>query len=425
MHILVIGSGGREHALVWQLARAGHRLAAAPGNPGIEALAECVAIAVDDHEKLVELAVARQVDLVVVGPEAPLVAGLADKLRAAGVLTFGPGADGARLEGSKVFSKQFFARHKIPTAAFAVASTIVDAEAAIDRLASASGVVVKADGLAAGKGVVVASTAGEAKAWVRAMLEGRRFGEAGQTAVIEQRIVGREVSVLALTDGVRLEVLPAVEDHKAIFDGDRGPNTGGMGTVSPAWATEAILARIRSEILEPTLRGLRAAAIDYRGMLYAGVMVEPSGAPYLLEYNCRFGDPETQPIMARMRGDLGAVLHGAARGEMPVGALGWDARVAVCVVVAAAGYPDAPRTGDPIGGLAAVEHDAIVFHAGTARRAGDGQLVSAGGRVLGVTALGLSVEQARSKAYAAVDRIELSGKQVRREIGRASCRERV
>jgi phosphoribosylamine---glycine ligase len=423
MHILVIGSGGREHALVWRLARTGHRVVAAPGNPGIEGHAECVAIAVDDHARLVELAVARQVDLVVVGPEAPLVAGLADQLRVAGVSTFGPGAAGARLEGSKVWSKQFFARHRIPTAPFAVAATVADAEAAIDRLTSASGVVVKADGLAAGKGVVVASTAGEAKAAARAMLEAGRFGDAGKAVVIEQRIVGREVSVLALTDGTRLEVLPAVEDHKAIFDGDRGPNTGGMGTVSPAWVSDAIMARLRSEILEPTLRGLRADGIAYRGVLYAGVMVEPSGAPYLLEYNCRFGDPETQPIMARVRGDVGAVLSGAARGEMPVGALAWDARLAVCVVVAAAGYPDAARTGDPIDGLPAPRHDdheisdLIVFHAGTARRAGDGQLVSAGGRVLGVTALGISIEQARAKAYAAVDRIELSGKQVRRDIG--------
>jgi phosphoribosylamine--glycine ligase len=417
MLILVIGSGGREHALVWRLARAGHQLVAAPGNPGIAELAACVAIPVDDHARLVELAVARQVALAVVGPEAPLVAGLADALRAAGIPTFGPGADGARLEGSKVFSKQFFARHRIPTAPFAVAATVAEADAAIDRITGPGGVVVKADGLAAGKGVVVAGTAGEARAAARAMLEAGRFGDAGRAVVIEQRIVGREVSVLALTDGVRLDVLPAVEDHKAIFDGDRGPNTGGMGTVSPAWVTEAITARIRSEILEPTLRGLRGDAIDYRGVLYAGVMVEPAGTPYLLEYNCRFGDPETQPIMARMRGDLGAVLLGAARGEMPVGALAWDARISVCVVVAAAGYPDAPRTGDPIGGLPVDEHDVLVFHAGTARRGGDGQLVSAGGRVLGVTALGISLAQARAKAYAAVDRIELAGKQVRRDIG--------
>jgi phosphoribosylamine--glycine ligase len=424
MRILVIGSGGREHALAWRLARGGHQIVAAPGNPGMEAVAECVPIAVTEHPRLVELAVARKVDLVVVGPEAPLVAGLGDLLRAAGVTTFGPGTAGARLEGSKVFSKQFFARHRIPTAPFVVASTVAEADAAIDRIsalsaASASGgggIVVKADGLAAGKGVVVAQDLAEARAAARAMLEARRFGDAGATVVIEQKIVGREVSVLALTDGTRLEVLPSVEDHKTIFDADRGPNTGGMGTVSPAWITDAIAMRIRSEILEPTLRGLRADAIDYRGVLFAGVMVEPSGAPYLLEYNCRFGDPEIQPIVMRMRSDLGAVLLGAARGEMPVGALAWDARVAVCVVIAAAGYPDAVRTGDPIRGVADVDGEVCVFHAGTARRA-DGQLVSAGGRVLGVTALGLAVDQARVRAYAAVDRIELDGKQVRRDIG--------
>ena len=414
MHILVIGGGGREHALVWQLTRTGHRVIAAPGNPGIEAHAECVPIAIDDHAGLVALAVARGVELVVVGPEAPLVAGLADQLRAAGVATFGPGAAGARLEGSKVFSKQFFARHGIPTAPFAVATTVAEADEAVDRMCgSGVGVVVKADGLAAGKGVVVARDAAEAKAAAREMLEARRFGDAGVTVVIEHRIRGREVSVLAFTDGTRLEVLPAIEDHKTIFDGDRGPNTGGMGTVSPAWISDGIAARIRSEILEPTVKGLQADGIEYRGVLYAGVMVEPNGAPSLLEYNCRFGDPETQPIMARMHGDLGAVLLGAARGEMPVGALAWDARVAVCVVVAAAGYPEAPRTGDPIGALPSDE--VLVFHAGTARR--DGQLVSSGGRVLGVTALGLGVEQARAKAYAAVDRIELAGKQVRRDIG--------
>ena len=418
MNILVIGGGGREHALVWQLAGTGHRVIAAPGNPGIATLAECVAIAIDDHAALVDLAVARQVDLVVVGPEAPLVAGLADRLRAAGVPTFGPGTDGARLEGSKVFSKQFFARHHVPTAPFAIATTVAEADAAVDDMlgAGAAGVVVKADGLAAGKGVVVAREAGAAKAAARAMLEARRFGDAGATVVIEHEIAGREVSVLAITDGTRLEILPAVEDHKTIFDGDRGPNTGGMGTVSPAWVSDGVVARIRSEILEPTLRGLRRDAIDYRGVLYAGVMVAPTGVPYLLEYNCRVGDPETQPIMARLRGDLGALLLGAAQGELLTGGLAWDARVAVCVVVAAAGYPDAPRTGDAIALPDDDDDTAVVFHAGTARRA-DGQLVSSGGRVLGVTALGLGVEQARAKAYAAVDRIELAGKQVRRDIG--------
>ncbi len=412
MKILVIGSGGREHALVWRLARGGHEVIAAPGNPGIEEIARCIAIGVGELDQLIELAIAERVELVVVGPEAPLVAGLADRLRARGVATFGPGSDGAQLEGSKVFSKQFFARHAIPTATFAVAKTVAEADAAIAELGGS--VVVKADGLAAGKGVVVAADVGEARAAARDMLGGR-FGDAGAQLVIEQKIVGREVSVLALTDGKRLEVLPATEDHKTIFDDDRGPNTGGMGTVSPAWASEQILARVRTEILEPTVRGLAADGIDYRGVLYAGVMVDGSGAAWLLEYNCRFGDPETQPIMARMVGDLGAVLAGAARGHLPDGALRWDPRAAVCVVVAAAGYPGAVKTGDSIAGVPAAADDLVVFHAGTARK--DGRLVSAGGRVLGVTALGASVPEARARAYAVVDGIELAGKQARRDIG--------
>ena len=414
--VLVVGSGGREHALAWRLLQSGHAVIAAPGNPGIEATgAACFAVKVDEHDALLQLAKGQGVDLVVVGPEAPLVAGLADKLRAAGVVTFGPSAHGARLEGSKVFSKQFFARHRIPTAPFAIASTVQEADDAIEQLTASGGnVVVKADGLAAGKGVVVANDWAEARAAARELLEARRFGDAGAQVVIEQRIVGREVSVLAITDGKHIEVLPPVEDHKTIFDHDRGPNTGGMGTVSPAWITDPVGVRIKHEILEPTVRGLQADGIDYRGVLYAGVMVDPAGAPYLLEYNCRFGDPETQPIMARCRGDLAAVLAGAAAGELPVGRLAWDARVAVCVVVAAAGYPGDVRTGDPITGLDDLG-DVVVFHAGTARR--DGALVSAGGRVLGVTALGISVDQAREKAYTAVERIELAGKQFRRDIG--------
>ena len=412
MKILVIGGGGREHALVWRLAQGGHTVIAAPGNPGIEALARCVAVNIDEHARINELARIEAVDLVVVGPEGPLVAGLADELRARGVPTFGPGAAGAQLEGSKAFSKQFFARHGIPTAPFEVVTTVEDADAAIERLGGL--VVVKADGLAAGKGVVVAADATEARAAAREMLGGR-FGAAGASLVIEKKIIGREVSVLALTDGHRLEVLPAAEDHKTIFDGDTGPNTGGMGTVSPAWIGDDVMHRIMTEVLQPTVRGLAADGIDYRGVLYAGVMVDAAGTPWLLEYNCRFGDPETQPIMARLRGDLGAVLLGAAKGEMPTGALAWDARVSVCVVVAAAGYPGAVTHGVPIGGLDRVGDDVIVFHAGTARR-GDA-IVTAGGRVLGVTALGISIDQARGKAYAAIDVIELPGKQVRRDIG--------
>jgi phosphoribosylamine---glycine ligase len=411
--ILVIGGGGREHAIAWRLARSQHEVIAAPGNPGIEQIARCVPVSVDAHAELVELAIRERCELVVVGPEAPLVAGLADRLRARGIPTFGPDAAGAGLEGSKVFAKQFFARHAIPTADFRVAQTIDEADAAIAALGG--NVVVKADGLAAGKGVVVAGDAAEAQRAARDMLAARRFGDAGAKIVVEQRIAGREVSVLAITDGKHLEVLPPVEDHKTIFDGDRGPNTGGMGTVSPAWVTDPVVARITHEILEPTVRGLAADGIDYRGVLYAGVMVDRAGAPWLLEYNCRFGDPETQPIMVRAIGDLGDVLLAAARGDLHAGKLAWDARTAVCVVVAAEGYPDTPRTGDPIDQVPPPNDDVVVFHAGTARR--DGRLVSAGGRVLGVTALGISLDHARERAYAVVDAIELRGKQVRRDIG--------
>ena len=414
MKILVVGSGGREHALVWRLAQGGHAVVAAPGNPGIARLAECAPVAVGDLDGLVALATARAVELVVVGPEAPLVAGLADRLRAAGVPTFGPGAAGAVLEGSKAWSKQFFARHGIRTARFFVVEDVAAADAAIAEFGG--GCVVKADGLCAGKGVVVAKDGDEARAAARAMLDGR-FGAAGQRLVIEQKIRGREVSLLALTDGARLEVLAPAEDHKTLLDGDRGPNTGGMGTVSPAWVPDAVVARATAEILEPTVRGLAAEGIDYRGVLYAGLMIEPDGTPWIIEYNCRFGDPETQPVMARLDGDLGAVLAGAAAGAMPAGAIGWSPRTAVCVVVAAAGYPDAPRAGDPITGLDGLDgDDLIVFHAGTATK--DGALVSAGGRVLGVTGLGADVEAARARAYAAIDRIGLAGKQLRTDIGR-------
>jgi len=292
-------------------------------------------------------------------------------------------------------------------------TTVEAAEAAIAKLGGR--VVVKADGLAAGKGVVVAANADEAKAAAREMLEARRFGDAGATVIVEQHITGREVSVLALTDGRRLEVLPAVEDHKTIFDGDKGPNTGGMGTVSPAWTNADLIERITREILQPTVRGLAADGIDYRGVLYAGVMVDAAGAPWLLEYNCRFGDPETQPIMARLIGDLGKVFAGCARGELSAGLLAWDARVAVCVVVAAAGYPGTVKAGEPIKGVPESTDDTIVFHAGTALE--NNKLVTAGGRVFGVTALGVSVQQARERAYAAVDAIELAGKQARRDIG--------
>jgi phosphoribosylamine--glycine ligase len=418
MKILVVGSGGREHALIWSLARSGHELICAPGNPGIARVARCLDIGVDALSDLEAAATREAVDLVVIGPEAPLVAGLADRLRGAGVAVFGPGSEGARLEGSKIFCKEFFERHGIPTAPFRTCATLDQAEQAIEDIGRGGGVVVKADGLAGGKGVVVCSDAETARRAARDMLESRRFGAAGARVVIEQRLRGRELSVMAITDGARFELLPQVEDHKALADGDHGPNTGGMGTVSPpAWrADDNLVARIAREVFAPTLRGLAAEGIDYRGVLYAGLMIDAHGQPWMLEYNCRFGDPETQPALARLQGDLGVWLAGAAAGALPDGAMTWDQRSAVCVILAAAGYPEQPRAGDRIAGLDQdFGDDAMVFHAGTAYR--DNHLVTAGGRVLGVTALAADLAAARARAYDVVARISFQGMQFRRDIG--------
>jgi phosphoribosylamine---glycine ligase len=414
MRILVVGSGGREHALCWRLAASGHDVVAAPGNPGAAQVASVVDVAVDDYDGLVALAQSRSVDLVVIGPEAPLVAGLADRMRRRGIDVFGPSAAAAKLEGSKAFAKEFFRRHGIRTADFRVCG---DMDAVDRALAELGGdVVVKADGLAAGKGVVLCDGADEARSAARAMLEDKRFGKAGLVVVIERRLRGRELSVMALADGQRCALLPPVEDHKTIHDGDRGPNTGGMGTVSPpAWATDELMDRVRRDILEPTLVGLRADGIDYRGVLYAGLVIDESGAPWILEYNCRFGDPETQPVAARLDDDLGAWMCDAARGKLPDGHPAVSPRVAVCVVLAAAGYPGQVSIGDAIAGADASGDDVTVFHAGTAR-VGD-RLVTAAGRVLGVTALGDSVADARARAYEAIAGISFDGMQFRRDIG--------
>jgi phosphoribosylamine--glycine ligase len=415
MKILVVGGGGREHALVWRLARAGHELVAAPGNPGIARDARCLSIPATDGDSLQAAAADEQVDLVVIGPEAPLVAGLADRLRAANIPVFGPSSTAAQLEGSKSFCKQFFARHGIRTSEFEVADSVAEADAAIDRLGA--DVVVKADGLAAGKGVVVCSSVDQAKAAARDMLEGKAFGAAGDRIVVERKVIGQELSVMAITDGNRYEVLAQAEDHKAIFDGDEGPNTGGMGTVSPApWATDELIDRIRREVFDRTIAGLAADELDYRGVLYAGLMIDADGVPWMLEYNCRFGDPETQPVMCRWSGDPGAWLAGAANGALPDGSIEWDPRTAVCVVMASQGYPEQPVKGDPISGLDQVEaDDLVVFHAGTRREAD--QLVTSGGRVLGVTALAEGVDSARRRAYEAVRMIQFRGAQYRTDIG--------
>ena len=416
MKILVIGSGGREHALCWRLNHDGHEVLALPGSPGMKSVSTCVSGAVSDLAGVVKTAQETKVDLVVVGPEVPLVEGLADRLRKVGIATFGPSAEAAKMEGSKRYSKRFFARHGIASARFFECSTRAQVMAAVAELGHRT--VVKADGLAAGKGVVVCSTAEEALQAGVEMLEEGRFGDAGQRIVVEERLEGREVSIMALCDGERYEVLAAAEDHKAIYDGDRGPNTGGMGTVSPpSWVTEELLERTRREIFDRTLAGLQADGIDFRGVLYAGLMVDTQGKPWLLEYNVRFGDPETQPVLVRMKSDLGAWLAGAANGELPSGHIEWNSQAAACVVLASAGYPETSSTGDPITGITKANalEDVVVFHAGTA--AHKNGFATAGGRVLGVTALGQDANEAAANAYLAVKQIDFEGMQFRRDIG--------
>jgi phosphoribosylamine---glycine ligase len=422
MKVLVVGGGGREHALAWALRRSPsvREVVCAPGNAGIAEVARCVPVKADEIVKVADLADAEAVDLVVVGPEAPLVAGLADLLTDRGRAVFGCSRAAAEIEGSKVFAKELMARHAIPTAAFGAFSQLPEAELFVDELMRGEGVervVIKADGLAAGKGVVIARGVGEAKAELRRMLAGETVGDAGSRVVIEEFLDGREASLMALVDGERVTPLQPAEDHKTVLDGDRGPMTGGMGVVSPTTVMSDLeVARAVREVLEPTARGLVAEGRPFRGLLYAGLMLTARG-PKVLEFNCRFGDPETQALLARLDDDLGALLHAVAIGR-PVERVRFSARAAVCVVMASAGYPGPYPTGIPIDGLdAAARLDGVtVFHAGT-RRDGD-RIVTAGGRVLGVTAVGDDVEQARGRAYRAVESIQFEGAHFRRDIGR-------
>jgi phosphoribosylamine--glycine ligase len=420
MRVLVIGSGGREHALCWALQRSPEvtSLACAPGNAGIAQLARCLPVAVDELAKLADLADEERADLVVVGPEAPLVAGLADLLVARGHTVFGCSRAAAELEGSKAFAKAFMARHGVPTAAFGVFSGLPEAELFIDTTAEAgcTRLVVKADGLAAGKGVILCDGAAEAKRAARRMLEEHLLGDAGRQVVIEEFLVGREASLMALCDGERVTPLAPAEDHKTIFDGDSGPMTGGMGVVSPTPVLDDLaVARAVKDVLEPTARGLVDEGRPFRGLLYAGLMLTARG-PRVLEFNCRFGDPEVQALLVRLEDDLAAVLHATASGRMPA-RVRFGERASTCVVMASAGYPGPYQSGRPIDGLeaAAALPDVAVFHAGT-RREGE-RIVTAGGRVLGVTALGDTMEAARAQAYAAVQKISFEGAQYRRDIG--------
>jgi phosphoribosylamine--glycine ligase len=418
--IFLVGSGGREHALAWKLAASQlvELIVCAPGNPGIATVpkARCVPIGADAIAELVAAAVAEKADLVVCGPETALVAGLGDAMRAAGVAFFGPSAAAAEIEGSKAYAKQLMARAGVPTAAFGAFDELDAALAFID--AQPGLVVVKADGLAAGKGVVVASSKEEARAAARAMLADRAFGEAGARVVVEERLVGREVSMMAFCDGEGLALLATSEDHKAVGDGDVGPNTGGMGTYSPSpLVDDALAIRILETIFAPTVRALAADGRPFRGVLYGGLMLTPDRGPMVIEWNCRFGDPETQSVLVRMEDDLYPWLAGAARGQLPLGVPRWHDGAAVCVVLAAAGYPGKPRAGDVVTGLpAADDPDVMAFHAGT-RLDAEGRLVTAGGRVLGVTARGKTFDEARARAYAAVDAVRFDGMHFRTDIG--------
>ncbi len=416
MKILIIGNGGREHALAWKMASSPlvREVLVAPGNAGtaIERKVRNVPVAAHDIDGLVERARAERPDLTVIGPEAPLVAGLADRLQAAGLACLGPTREGARLEGSKAFTKDFLARHKIPTAA---AATVTSQEAAFAYIDAHPGpLVVKADGLAAGKGVVVAADSAEAKAAAQSMLGGA-FGAAGSTLVIEECLVGVEASYIILTDGRSYVAFPTSEDHKRRDDGDRGPNTGGMGAFSPASAiTPEREAVIRQTIIEPTLKGLRDDGCPYTGFLYAGLMMTASG-PKVLEFNCRFGDPETQPIMLRLASDLVPLVQAAVTGTLDRMQPAFDPRPALCVVMAAGGYPGEPATGDLITGLGEDTAECKIFHAGTQSTA-QGP-VTHGGRVLGVTALGADLAAARATAYARVQHVHFKGAQFRHDIG--------
>ncbi|MBI3497034.1 MAG: phosphoribosylamine--glycine ligase [Proteobacteria bacterium] len=417
MRVLVVGSGAREHALCWAIAASPlvDRLYAAPGNAGIANEAICVPIGVGDLDGLVAFAKTGDIDFVVIGPEAPLVAGLADRMAAVGIKTFGPSAAAAALEGSKSFTKELCRANDIPTAAYERFTDLGAAEAYVRR--KGAPIVIKADGLTAGKGVVVAATVEEAIDALRAMLGAKRFGAAGASLVVEEFLEGEEASFHALIDGTNVLALASAQDHKRVGDGDVGPNTGGMGSYSPApVVSERVAEAIMTRIIKPTVSAMAAMGRPFKGVLYAGVMVTAQG-PKLIEYNVRFGDPEAQVLIPRLQSDLLPALVAAADGELKQFQLRWHDRAALCVVMAAKGYPEAPQRGTEIRGLddAAALPDVIVFHAGT-KEVG-GRILADGGRVLGVTALGTDVAEAQRNAYAAVDRIDWPGGFCRRDIG--------
>ena len=415
MKLLVIGSGGREHALAWHLVKSGlHRIYVAPGNGGTAHENEVNNVAQGNLEALADFAEQEGIHLTVVGPEAPLAAGVVNLFRSRGLKIFGPTREAAQLESSKDFAKRFMTRHKIPTARFETFSEANAAHAYVEQ--EGAPIVIKADGLAAGKGVVVAMTLAEAHQAIDDMLADNALGEAGARVVIEEFLEGEEASFIVMVDGKNVLPLASSQDHKRIGDGDTGPNTGGMGAYSPApVVTPAIHAKAMREIILPTVRGMAADGIPYTGFLYAGLMIGKDGSVKTVEFNCRMGDPETQPIMMRLKSDLAVLLEHAIGGKLDQIEAEWDRRVALGVVLAAANYPGAPRTGDVVSGLPADSENVKVFHAGTA--VVDGKIATAGGRVLCVTALGDNVKQAQKHAYDALVGIHFDGMQYRRDIG--------
>ncbi len=423
MKILVIGSGGREHALAWKLAQSPRstKIFVAPGNAGTALEPDLTNVALTAIPDLVEFARREKIAFTVVGPEAPLAAGIVDAFRAEGLKIFGPTRFAAQLESSKDFAKAFMVRHGIPTAAYA---TFTDKEQAHAYIAQHGGpIVVKADGLAAGKGVVVAETPAEAHAAVDMMLEGNVLGAAGARVVIEECLLGEEASFIVMADGKHVLPLATSQDHKRLLDADQGPNTGGMGAYSPApVVTPELHARVMREVIDPVMQGMAQEGELFTGFLYAGLMIDPQGGVKVLEFNCRMGDPETQPILLRLKSDLLTIVEHAVNGSLDQVEAEWDRRTALGVVLAAAGYPDNPRKGDVINGLPAltdlletVPRDYHVFHAGTALQ--DGKVVTSGGRVLCVTALGDKVQLAQRRAYDIADQIKFGGCQMRHDIG--------
>ena len=417
MKVLVIGSGGREHALAWRIARSPRiqKVFVAPGNAGTALDPDLENVSLTDIPALIEFARAEKIEFTVVGPEAPLAAGIVDAFRAAGLRIFGPTRFCAQLESSKDFAKAFMQRHGIPTAGYQTFTDAAAARAYVDG--KGAPIVIKADGLAAGKGVVVAMTLAEAHAAIDDMLVGNKMGSAGARVVIEDFLEGEEASFIVMVDGDHVLAMATSQDHKRLKDNDEGPNTGGMGAYSPApVVTPQVHARVMRDIILPTVAGMKKDGHAYTGFLYAGLMIDKAGNPFTIEFNCRFGDPETQPIMARLKSDFTVLLEAGIDGKLDQVEAEWDRRVALGVVLAAENYPETPRKGDVITGIPAATDDSVTFHAGTTFNTA-GELVTSGERVLCAVGLGDSVKMAQNKAYAVADQIRFAGKQMRRDIG--------